>query len=283
METTVVATVGANDGEILNQILNSTNETIITGKVNGGIVQIIKNVALNQILEILEPQQIKVNGVVYFDANNDRIKQTEETVISRAAVKVLPNEMKTFTNTEGKFSFYTSENNMQLAVLAENGLTASVAPLNLDVTTYKVSDVLEIAAIPVCNGTDLKLSMGGTAIRKGYNNGQFRIVATNQTRNVTENFTINFVVPAQITILNPSIPLTQQQSFVENGKTYIKYTWSIASLNPFENKVISFSHGNAATVLIGDLFNFKGEILANNQDCTPLDNTLEQTYLVYGQ
>jgi uncharacterized repeat protein (TIGR01451 family) len=35
-------------------------------------------------------------------------------------------------------------------------------------------------------------------------------------------------------------------------------------------------------VQIGDLISFRGEILTNNQDCTPLDNTLEQTYLVYG-
>lgn len=82
-------------------------------------------------------------------------------------------------------------------------------------------------------------------------------------------------------ILNPSIPFTQQQTFVEKGKAYSKNTWSIPSINPFENKLISFSHGNDATVQIADLFTFKGEILASNQDCTALDNTLEQSYLVY--
>lgn len=247
-----------------------------------GIVQIIKNVAVNQLLEITEPLQIKVTGQVYFDANNDGIKQTEETVISRAAVKVAPTNTKVFTNTDGLFSFYTSENNLQLEILAENGLTPAGSPLQLDVTNYKTVDILEMAAIPVCNNTDLKLNMGGTAIRKGYNSGQFKIVATNQTRNVAQNFNVNFVVPSQITILNPSIPFTQQQTFIENGKTYSKYIWSISSINPFENKVISFSHGNDATVQIGDLIDFKGEILASNQDCTPLDNAVEQSYLVYG-
>jgi len=247
-----------------------------------GIVQILKDVAVNQILEIKEPQQIKVTGLVYFDANNDGVKQAEESVITRAAVKVSPTNTKVYSNAEGHFSFYTSENSLQLEVLAENGLMASNSPLKLDVTNYKTSDVVEIPAIPACKDTDLKLDMGGTAIRKGYNNGQFKIVATNKTRNLVKNFSVNFVVPAQITISNPSIPFAQQQSFEDNGKKFNKFTWSINALNAFENVVISFSHGNDTSVQIGDTFTFKGEILATDQDCTPLDNMLDQTYLVYG-
>lgn len=247
-----------------------------------GIIQILKKVAVNQILEITEPLQVKLKGVVYYDANNDGQKQVNETVISRAAIKVSPTNTKLYTNADGEFSFYTSEKELQLEVLGENGLIPSVSPLQLKVANHNTTDSIEIAGIPACNGTDLKLSMGGTAIRKGYSNGQFKIVASNQTRNLANNFTVNFVVPSQISILNPSIPFAQQQTFVEDGKTYRKYTWSISSLMPFENKVISFSHGNNATTQIGDLVTFKGEILANNQDCTPLDNTLEQKYLVYG-
>ena len=247
-----------------------------------GIRQIVKNVAINSIVEITEPYQQKVTGLVYFDSNNDGQKQTEEPIITRAGIKIMPIDTKAYSDVNGLFSFFSTDNNCNLSILEENGLSASVTAKEIDLTTYNVSDVIEIAAIPVCSTSDLKLSMGGTAIRKGYSNGQFNIVATNQTRNIAQNFTVNFVAPSAITIQNPSIPYSQQQSFVENGISYNRYSWSISNLNAFENKTISFSHGNDASVQIGNTFVFKGAILSPDTDCTPLNNFVEQTYLVYG-
>lgn len=247
-----------------------------------GIRQIVKDVALNSRLEIIEPFQQKVNGLVYFDSNNDGLKQTNEPIITRAGIKIMPIEAKVYSDTNGLFSFFSTEKKCSIGILAENGLSASATLKEIDLLNYTVSDTIKIAAIPLCNTSDLKLSMGGTAIRKGYSNGQFNIVATNQTRNVAQNFTVNFVVPSVISIQNPSIPYTEQQSFTDKDISYKRYSWTINALNAFENKVISFSHGNDASVQIGSMYTFKGEILSGDADCTPQNNSLEQSYLVYG-
>lgn len=261
---------------------NATIIDTITIKWPSGIIQTLTNVAVNQILEVVEPLQTKVIGVVYFDTNNDGQKQENEPVVSRAAIKVTPTNTKAYSNDNGTFTFFASQNNIELRILEENGLTASTSPLQLDVTSYSPSTIVYIAATAVCSDTDLKINMGGTAIRKGYTNNQFRIVASNQSRVVAQNATVNFVIPSKITIQSPSQAIAQQQNFTENGVNYTKYTWTISSINPFENKAINFTTSNDATVQIGENYVFKGEITGAATDCDPTDNSLQQTYLVYG-
>jgi hypothetical protein len=55
--------------------------------------------------------------------------------------------------------------------------------------------------------------MGGTAIRKGYTNNQFKIVVSNQSRNTSNSSIINFTIPSSVNIISPSSPIAQQEKF----------------------------------------------------------------------
>ncbi|MCS4302422.1 FG-GAP-like repeat-containing protein [Chryseobacterium sp. BIGb0232] len=259
---------------------NATTINSITVKWASGIIQKINNVSIDQILEIVEPQQMKVKGIVYFDSNNDGVKQDTEPTVSRAAIKVVPTNAKVYSNDTGTFSFYATQNNVELQVLAENGLNSGSKLF--DLTNYQASQQIYIPATSACNDTDLKINMGGTAIRKGYTNNQFRIVVSNQSRNMSASSVLNFVVPSTVSISSPSSPITQQGTFVVNAKNYTRYSWSLGALNPFNNKVISFMTGTDASVLINDELEFKGEIVNASTDCNLEDNLLIQKYNVYG-
>jgi len=193
-----------------------------------GIIQTLTNVTANQILQITEPQQTKVTGVVYFDANSDGQKQSEEPIISRAALKIEATGTKVFSNNSGVFTFYTDQNNAQIKVLAENGLQESTTAINYNLVNYSSTDTITIAASTICSHADLKINMGGTSIRKGFTNNQFRIVASNQSRNGISNAVVNFIVPSTVSIQNSSETIYQQESFTENGENFSRYTWQIA-------------------------------------------------------
>lgn len=259
---------------------NAATISNITIKWASGIIQKLNNVSINQILEIVEPQQVKVKGIVYFDSNNDGVKQDNEPTVSRAAIKVVPTNAKVYSSDSGTFSFYTTQNDVELQVLAENGLNAGSKLF--DLTNYQASQQIYIPATSNCNDTDLKMNMGGTAIRKGYTNNQFKMVVSNQSRNVSASSVLNFVAPSTVSISSPSSPITQQETFVVNAKNYTKYSWSLGALNPFNNKVISFMTGTDASVLINDELEFKGEIVNASTDCNLEDNSLIQKYNVYG-
>ena len=256
----------------------ATAITNITIRWASGIIQKLKDVSANQILQVVEPQQIKVTGTVYFDSNNDGIKQDNEPTVSRAAVKVLP--AKVYSNDSGLFSFYKTQNDVELSILEENGLSAGSKLFDLN--NYLPSQKIFIAANSLCNETDLKINMGGTAIRKGYSNNQFKIVVSNLSRNTSTPGIVNLTIPSSVSITSPSLPIAQQENFTANAKSYTRYSWTLGAISPFNNKVISFINGTDATVLIGDEVDFKGEIVNSSNDCNLADNTLAQKYNVYG-
>jgi uncharacterized repeat protein (TIGR01451 family) len=253
----------------------------IVVKWPSGVIQNLNAVASNQILEITEPVQRKVTGVVFLDTNGDNDRQDVEPVISRAAIKIDPLEAKSYSNENGVFSFYATQNAINLKILAENGLQEGTG-IDFNLENYIATDTIYVPAVSVCAEKDVRITMGGTAIRKGFTNNQFKIVASNQSREPVVNSILNFIVPSTISIQNASQVINQQQSFTDNGKSYNSYSWVINNLNPFENKVISFTSSNDATVQVGDELVFKSEILTSMTDCTPNDNTISQKYLVYG-
>ncbi len=208
------------------------------------------------------------------------MKQDSEPTVSRAAIKVVPTNAKVYSSDAGTFSFYTTQNDVELRILEENGLSAGSKVF--DLTNYQPSQKIFIAATSTCNDTDLKINMGGTAIRKGYTNNQFKIVVSNQSRNISNSSILKFTVPSSVNIISPSLPIAQQESFVENSKNYTRYSWSMGSLNPFNNKVISFMTGTDASVSVGDELDFKGEIVNSSADCNIDDNLLMQKYPIYG-
>lgn len=258
----------------------ASNINNITVKWPSGIIQKLSNIAINQIIEIVEPLEIKVNGIVYFDQNNDGTKQENEPLVSRAAIKVLPINSKIYSTDNGTFSFYATQNNIELQILEENGL--NTISNTYDLTNYSPTQNIFIAATAICDKSDLKINMGGTAIRKGYTNNQFKIVVSNQSRNASNASTLSFVMPTSIIINNASSPITQQENFVLNNKNYTRYIWTLGNINPFNNKIINFTTSTDATVLIGDEVDFKGEIINSIEECNLENNTINQKYNIYG-
>ncbi|OYU85536.1 MAG: hypothetical protein CFE24_01140 [Flavobacterium sp. BFFFF2] len=263
-------------------LANIANVATITVKWPSGIVQTLTNVAANQILKIVEPQQTKVTGIVFMDTNLDGQKQDNEPVVSRAVLKNINTNCKMFTNESGAFSFYSAETSALLSIIEGNGLQASASPVFVNLTTYNSSITVFVPARLKCTGTDLKMNMGGTALRKGYTNNQFRMIVSNQSRNAAQNVTVNFIMPSKITLNAPSVSVTQQQNFTANNIAYSKYTWTFSTIESLENKVINFTTGNDASVQIGENYTFRGEVINPSTDCNVLDNIVEQTYLVYG-
>ncbi|WP_162071742.1 FG-GAP-like repeat-containing protein [Chryseobacterium fistulae] len=260
---------------------NATTVKSITVKWPSGITQTLNNIAINQILEITEPVQTKVTGIVYFDSNNDGQKQGNEPVVARAGLKVLPNNVKVYANDNGVFNFFVTQNSVDLKILEENGLSAG-SLVHYDLSNYLPTQNIYIAANATCAGTDLKMSMGGTAIRKGYTNNQFKMVVSNISRNISNASVVNFVTPATVSMTNPSMPIAQKVNFAENGKNYIRYSWNMGPINPFDNKVITFMTGTDVSVSIGDELDFSGEVINSSNDCVLGNNKVTQKYTVYG-
>ncbi|MFY7814246.1 MAG: hypothetical protein ACOVRK_03535, partial [Chryseobacterium taeanense] len=115
--------------------------------------------------------------------------------------------------------------------MEENGLSAGSKLF--DLTNYVASQKIFIAATSTCNETDLKINMGGTAIRKGYSNNQFKIVVNNQSRNISNSSILKLTIPSSVSITGSSMPIAQQENITVNAKNYTRYSWNMGTLSAF--------------------------------------------------
>jgi uncharacterized repeat protein (TIGR01451 family) len=250
----------------------------------GGLVQVLANVPKNQFITITETQSVKVEGSIYFDANNNGIKDNGETLVARAGVQVSPGTAKVYSNNDGYFSFRLNTGNYQFQVLAERGvIPAGSNPIIRNITNIQAPvDTVWIPATAVCSNADMNIVMGGTAIRKGFTNNNFTMIVTNNGRQTAGNTTLKYKVPSSIILGVPNIPYSSADLSAENGVNYKTYNWPLSSLNPFGNTIINFTHGNEASVNIGDTIKMTSWIEGVVNDCTLADNTVAQTYRVVG-
>lgn len=256
----------------------------IVVKWPSGIRQVLNSVGCNKIISIVEPQSIPVNGVVFFDDNGNGTRDANEKLVGRAAVTIGDGGQKVFTNNQGYFSVNLNAGSYAFSLVNDKGvIAAGNGPVTRNISANQLSvDTVWIPATASCSNSDISIVMGGTAIRKGYTNNNFTIIVTNNGRTEANNFKLRFKAPASILPAGFSVPVTATESMTENGVNYKVYTWSIASMGSFDNKVFNFQHGNDATVTIGDTIRMAGWIEGVDNDCTPADNQQNQVYRVVG-
>lgn len=255
--------------------------TTITIKWPSGEIQTLSNVSCNQILTVTEPLATKISGGVYFDANGNCTKDEGEELVGRAVLKFEDGKTRLFTNESGYFSTSLLPGSYQLQLVDDDKMVASCAePIQFTVTT--TADSIWVGARSLCSGTDASVIMGGTAIRKGFTNNNFTIVVSNNGRKTISNPAVKLQMPATINVLGPNIIPAATESVIENNITNKIYTWYPGTLEPFSSKLISFTHGNASTVNIGDSIVFKSWISSSDMDCNESNNSQKQVYKVVG-
>lgn len=248
-----------------------------------GIVQVIIHPGIKQVLTITETQSSKINGAVYFDLNNNGVKDSNEVLVSRAAIQITPGTKKLYTNNAGYFAVNLTQGNYRFTLLNEKGIVATGNPGSITVgNSINSTDTIWIPAASSCNKADLNIIMGGTAIRKGFSNNQFIIIVTNNGRINTNNIDVKLKAPSSIVLGNPNVAITSTETCIENNIAYTTYKWSISRLSPFESQVINFMHSNTNAIAIGDTVNITGWVTSLSEDCNTLDNLLAQTYKVVG-
>lgn len=248
-----------------------------------GIRQVMTAVAPNQLLTITEPESMEVNGAVFHDMNDNGVRENEETLLGRATILLENSQQRIYTNNEGYFRTALTQGAYTFQLVEENGIRSLLTdPLSLEVKSGQPVDTIWIPAVPTCEGTDLQLDMGSTAIRKGYTNNQFLVSLTNNGRERVSSFRFKLKMPAAIQPSTPTIPYEQTENLTENGISYRVYTWKLTNLESFANQLIQFQHGTSGSVVIGDTLRISGWIEADITDCQPSDNQISQTYKVVG-
>jgi hypothetical protein len=248
---------------------NANIDSVIV-KWPSGIVQVLLNFPTNSFSTITEPLGALVKGEVYFDSNNNCIKDSAENTVSN--IKLNFDNSYAITNSNGLFtsSSVLGQHNVKL-------LPQGYWYYNCDSISYSVNSLNDTIrlSVPVFSsaiGPDLKASMALTPMRRGFSN-QIQL----NVENIGSTLAINTEVKLKMTqgmILTSSEPMYQFNNANE-------YTWIIDTILP--GHVVAFNLLNLVQLnkTVGDEIDFS-LTASTNSDLNLANNSVIEKVLVVG-
>lgn len=250
-----------------------------------GVEQRLYQVPCRQILNLIEPQSVQQIGAVFADDNNNGIRESNEALIGRATVQLNNGPVRLISNNDGYFRVQLNTGTHRFEVVDANGIipaaTGSSQSISIN-NNQSTADTIWLAAQATCPGVNLGLLMGSTAIRKGYNNNQFTLIVSNNGQQSARNNQVKLVMPSAILPTSVSPAYNDMSQTTMNGKSWKTLTWNLPEMAAFQSQLISFQHGNEASVAIGDSMRFAATITSADLECNTIDNQATQWYKVVG-
>ncbi len=225
----------------------AANTTIDTVRVNwpSGYVQTLTGQGTNNFYTINEPAGATMSGQVYHDANNNCTKDPGENALGHLRV-ALGNGYFSVTNSQGYYRACVPAGSYTPAAEAQGIWQAGCAS-----SAFSVVAMLTVTAnVPVTttvSGSDIKVSIGVTAMRKGFKN-QVVLHAENlgSTTAYSVPLTLELGGYMKITAASP----------VYNTHTASAYNWILDSLPPGQGVTISIKDSVYASRSIGTSLTF---------------------------
>jgi hypothetical protein len=278
------------------------NFEILNGKlIATGNFDSLNGVLCNNIA-MLDLKVGKIGGKVYYDSNNNCVKDTNERGIASNLIEIQPGSHYASTDENGKYEAYIDTGNITINHVPDNGFykywrLSACNPLNYNIhvglTTNDTNN--NFGLVPFTNIKDISISLNGES---GFMARPGR----------TENYTISYENIGTATISTGSVNLTLDsnvnlQTAYPNYTTYTKpyASWTFNNLSPGENRMINLKIRIDTTLSIFDTLIFCASIqpttdeadLPNNYDtlkqkivtaidpndkqCSPDGNIIPQT------
>lgn len=243
-----------------------------------GYIQYITNQTINQYIELTEDNGSVIQGFVYNDKNNNCVKDEGEEALPDVIIKVLPGPRYTSTNQDGLYSIslepgtYTisqtvPQNWEQVCPVSNGDHQLTVSTIGDDLDGY------DFGILGVTQKPDLWVDIGGTALRRGFNNSLSISYANHGT--VPANDVSLILNISDDIILNGSSPNWDQ----ENSNTL---SWDIGSLDINETKSILITDSVDVYSNLGDTVYFQLNISTTLIDIDESNNSIVYKDIIVG-
>jgi uncharacterized repeat protein (TIGR01451 family) len=250
--------------------VNTIIDSIVI-KWPSGLKHYIANESINSFKTINEPSGATLNGIVYFDKNNNCVKDANENYVGNIKIEVDGNQ-NYISNTAGQFSASVISGTHTINVSSQ-GYWISTCTSQI-ISVNSVTDVLTVN-VPVTStviGSDISVNLAATAMRRGFKN-QVELVAENIGTETSYRVTLqlNLLAGMSITKASPAY----------SSKTNSTYTWMIDSILPGQTAAISVLDSVHLSKKIGESLTLVLSANGDN-DVDLTNNSITKTYEVVG-
>lgn len=244
-----------------------------------GYRQELINQNSNDCIDLVEGNGIQVCGVVYNDVNQNCIQDAEEIGIPGVLVKVEPGSRFVTTDKDGAYAFFLEEGTYSVTQNVPTNWTAicNVQGYNLSIVNGQTYCDNNFGNSTTCTDPDLKVSLGTTALRKGFQN-TYAVVYGNKGAYDAYDVELNIEFHEDIVLLNASNPWT---SSIQNDST-VTYSWLIDTVAAMTNYDISIIDSISVESTIDKELTVIANITDNGSDCDITDNMVTDVNPVVG-
>lgn len=210
-----------------------------------------------------------VSGLVYYDANNNGLYDTDEPGVPNVMVHAQNSETYAMSGITGSFTLSLSETDDQLIVELNNELYTAI-PQNI-----AVSSLDEVLIGIQVNGSisDLEVDAILTEpFRPGFSTSITAVVKNNG--NIAQGGELILTLPESASFATSTVTPTSQ--------TATTVSWSLNELEAFETRQIQLQLLNDVTAVLGDTAVFELNLNAANSDNNLDNNSLTNSSIIVG-
>lgn len=227
-----------------------------------GQIQYLSNMNVNTFNTITEPNGSSIKGIVFFDQNNNCVKDTNEPILSGMRIDI-GTTYHAVSNTLGAFQSAAPMGTYSVSVQAQGIWQAVCAIPSVTVATNGSTYTVNIPITSTVSGVNLKIDLSATAMRRGFKNEVTLNVQNNGSSEV-------YNVPIKLT--HGGYMAVKSSTPLYSSVNYNTYTWMVDTLKPGQVKTIHLMDSVYLSRAIGSTLSFTAEAIYN-YDIDPLDNT----------
>jgi uncharacterized repeat protein (TIGR01451 family) len=243
-----------------------------------GYRQTLTNINPNQHMSIVEDTGALVQAQLFFDENNNCIKDNDEIYLSGVQMAFDSGDYSVISNESGFISTYMELGNHSLQLQDDRYSGSCQLPVDFSVNTLGVTQSLgNLAVQPICTNHDLVLTAMTTVMRRGFSSYYF-LEVTNQGVGTANNVQLSTAIPSEIMIDSASVDMSQMN--ISGGMNQI--TWNLGSMEMGHSRSIRLYYKVGLDLLPGDLVTNSFEVTASGLDCDGASNVVMDMQEIFG-
>ncbi len=242
-----------------------------------GLKQSITNLMAGGCNTITEPLGNEVCGEIFNDENGNCVKDTGEQTLPNRMIEILPGPRYVTSKEDGSYSIYLEDGNYSFTVL-ENAtwINSCPTPTTINLNGEDTCGV-NFGLNTLCQGTDLEVSSGATAFRRGFKNTIVVNCKNNSSVDAT-SVILDIELDDELEILSSDL----QWNSINYLDSTISYRWEIASIPAFSSVTITLIDSVDLYATLGDSLTVSSTIQAFETDCFMSNNTYSERGEVVG-
>jgi len=229
-----------------------------------GTEQYLTNQSVNQEIVIIEAQTATINGLVFIDENANCVYDNGETVVPNVKIK-LDENVTVYSDSTGQYRMVVEPGNYSVSLATSANWQATCeSSYNVGAMAINVTyGGYDFAVTGKYEAKDLKVTLGTTALRRGFHNDLILTCENNGTA-LAIGETLTLQLSDEVIAVSASIPWDAKE-----GNTYY---WTIDSIKIGEQKVIAISDSVSLESELGSVVQMSVQV-SDESDNNILDNT----------